>query len=162
MKKSNQKIVLNPASKFIPCKNTELNDSVYWFGRYCNNFSVKVDFTTKSVICGTCVAIITAPGDPALLTNTKGKNYPRGWKLYGEFVDSDGNVFFKGVEQIYLKGTKEPSVIEKIIKVKKIRETGINKNAEKIRELKKQLKETVDNNVKKTLNLEINKLTNKG
>jgi hypothetical protein len=36
---------------------------------------------------------------------------PRGWHLMAEFVDSEGNVFHKGVEQPQLKGTIPPTKI---------------------------------------------------
>lgn len=37
------------------------------------------------------------------------KNKPRGWHLMKEYVDKDGNVFHKGIEQPHLKGTKNPT-----------------------------------------------------
>ena len=36
---------------------------------------------------------------------------PRGWHFMAEFVDSEGNVYFKGVEQPELKGTLSPTII---------------------------------------------------
>jgi len=36
---------------------------------------------------------------------------PRGWHFMNEFVDSEGNVYHKGVEQPELKGTLTPTII---------------------------------------------------
>lgn len=51
-------------------------------------------------------------GDPFnLLTENKEIIKPRGWALRKEYVDLQGNVFHKGVEQPNLKGTLRPSNI---------------------------------------------------
>jgi len=42
--------------------------------------------------------------------DTKDSDKPRGWHLKKEFVDKEGNVYFKGVEQPQLKGTKKPTI----------------------------------------------------
>ena len=60
---------------------------------------------------------------------------PRGWRWRKEFVDSDGTVFHKGVEQPKLKGTLPPTNIEKIKAGHKA-----NKSAKKVAENKKLLK----------------------
>lgn len=39
----------------------------------------------------------------------KKKRKPQGWHLKKEYVDDDGNVYFKGVEQPHLKGSKTPT-----------------------------------------------------
>lgn len=101
--------------KYIECANTQFNTSNWWFGRICDNHEVKVDSDCFRVLCGTCIALITSPGDPALkkqLDAERNINYPRGWKLYKVFVDENKNVYYKGVEQPELKGTLEPTVIE--------------------------------------------------
>jgi hypothetical protein len=151
--------------KYIPCINTEINTSKYWFGRLCDNNEVHVDSNCFRVVCGTCIAYITSPGDPSI-NKLNDKKLPKGWKLYSEFVDSEGNVYFKGVEQVELKGTKEPTIIIKKEKIKKdkvekvkILENGINKSAEEIKKLKKMLKESGDPKERKIINLEIKKLS---
>lgn len=48
------------------------------------------------------------PGPNTDKTN-ENSDKPRGWHLKKEFVDKEGNVYFKGVEQPHLKGTKEPT-----------------------------------------------------
>jgi hypothetical protein len=40
------------------------------------------------------------------------KGRPRGWQFMVEFVDGDGNVFHKGIEQPKLKGTRAITKIE--------------------------------------------------
>ena len=50
----------------------------------------------------------------------KKSDKPRGWTLKGEFVDKDGNVYHKGVEQPELKGTLKPTVVEKKQKSKRM------------------------------------------
>ena len=47
---------------------------------------------------------------------------PSGWHFMNEFVDKDGNVFHKGVEQPKLKGTLPPTKVTKA-KVKTKRRT---------------------------------------
>ena len=44
---------------------------------------------------------------------------PSGWHFMNEFVDKDGNVFHKGVEQPKLKGTLEPTKVKPKKKVKR-------------------------------------------
>ena len=69
---------------------------------------------------------------------------PAGWHFMNEFVDKDGNVFHKGVEQPKLKGTLPPTKV-KPVKRKKIKrrtkdEILIARQAEKKAALKKALK----------------------
>ena len=45
---------------------------------------------------------------------------PAGWHFMNEFVDKDGNVFYKGVEQPKLKGTLKPTKVKPPKKRKKI------------------------------------------
>ena len=150
MAKKVKPIVLNVAYKMLPCINTEVNDSKYWFGRLCDSFDVKVDNSTSMVVCGTCIAHITAPGDPA---EKQPSGYPQGWKLYREFVDAEGKVFHFGVEKEELFGTKEPTIIEK--KEKKERKgknkKEVNPNSLQVSKLKKILKDTKDNKERKEI-----------
>jgi hypothetical protein len=151
MPKKNKPTILNIAYKNIPCVNTEINNGPYWFGRLCDNFDVKVDAETARVVCGTCVAHITAPGDPAEKQPT---GYPQGWKLYREFVDSEGKVFHFGVEKPELFGTKEPTVIEKKVRKNKNKKE-VNPNSLQVSKLKKILKDVKDPKERKEI---INKI----
>mgnify|MGYP003146324425 CR=1 FL=1 len=65
---------------------------------------------TSAVLCPTCVRK-TVPY-PETKSGYISKGRPRGWQFMHEFVDKDGNVFFKGVEQPKLKGTKLATKIE--------------------------------------------------
>lgn len=49
----------------------------------------------------------------------KSTGRPAGWHFMNEFVDKDGNVFHKGVEQPKLKGTLEPTKVKPKKKVKR-------------------------------------------
>ena len=42
----------------------------------------------------------------------KSTGRPPGWHFMNEFVDKDGNVFHKGVEQPKLKGTLKPTKVK--------------------------------------------------
>ena len=73
---------------------------------------------------------------------------PSGWHFMNEFVDKDGNVFHKGVEQPKLKGTLPPTKV-KPVKRKKIKrrtkdEILIARQAEKKAALKKAVKKQKD------------------
>ena len=73
---------------------------------------------------------------------------PAGWHFMNEFVDKDGNVFHKGVEQPKLKGTLPPTKV-KPVKRKKIKrrtkdEILIARQAEKKAALKKAVKKQKD------------------
>ncbi len=72
---------------------------------------------------------------------------PSGWHFMNEFVDKDGNVFHKGVEQPDLKGTLEPTIVIRT-KVKTKRRTQqqilLDRNKEKKAALKKAAKKQQD------------------
>ena len=83
-------------------------------------------------------------GNPAY----KPTGRPSGWHFMNEFVDKDGNVFHKGVEQPKLKGTLPPTKV-KPVKRKKIKrrtkdEILIARQAEKKAALKKAGKKQKD------------------
>ena len=66
-----------------------------------------------SVLCPDCVREHydnQFPFKPT--TSHKRSGRPRGWAFMKEFVDKDGNVFHKGVEQPDLKGTLKPTKIK--------------------------------------------------
>ena len=79
---------------------------------------------------------------------------PAGWHWMNEFVDKDGNVFHKGVEQPKLKGTLKPTKVKPPKKKTKRRtrdEILVAKHKEKLaaqrkqkRELAKELKKQQD------------------
>jgi len=74
----------------------------------------------------------------------KSTGRPAGWHFMNEFVDKDGNVFHKGVEQPKLKGTLKPTKIKPKKKTKRRTkdEILVARHKEKLaaqRQLKKDL-----------------------
>lgn len=80
-------------------------------------------------------------------TSYKPTGRPSGWHFMNEFVDKDGNVFHKGVEQPKLKGTLPPTKVKKPKKKAKRRtkdEILVAKYNEKKKVLKKELQKQKD------------------
>ena len=73
---------------------------------------------------------------------------PAGWHFMIEFVDKDGKVFHKGVEQPKLKGTLKPTKVKPVVRKKTKRRTKeqilIAREAEKKAALKKAVKKQKD------------------
>ena len=71
---------------------------------------------------------------------------PAGWHFMNEFVDSDGNVFHKGVEQPKLKGTLAPTKVtpKKKTKRRTKEEILIARDKEKKAALRKAVKKQKD------------------
>ena len=67
---------------------------------------------------------------------------PSGWHFMGEFVDKDGTVYHKGVEQPKLFGTLEPTKVKAKKKMKRRTKEQIliDRHAEKKAALKKEFK----------------------
>lgn len=74
---------------------------------------VLVDEEVVAVKCAICTCKL-APLEKRLTQSKKKSDKPAGWRFMAEFVDKDGNVFHFGEEKPELKGTKEPSDVEKI------------------------------------------------
>ena len=58
--------------------------------------------------------------ETAVKPSYKPTGRPAGWHWMAEFVDKDGNVFHKGVEQPKLKGTLKPTKVKPPKKRKKV------------------------------------------
>ena len=72
---------------------------------------------------------------------------PAGWHFMAEFVDKDGNVFHKGVEQPKLKGTLPPTKVKppkKKVKRRTKDEILVAEYNEKKKILKKELQKQKD------------------
>ena len=71
---------------------------------------------------------------------------PAGWHWMAEFVDKDGNVFHKGVEQPKLKGTRPTTVVKPKKKTKRRSQEEIllAREAEKKAALRKEFKKQKD------------------
>tara|TARA_R100000734_G_C3273725_1_gene69037 strand:- start:108 stop:542 length:435 start_codon:yes stop_codon:yes gene_type:complete len=83
--------------------------------------------------------------DKAMAQPKKKTGRPAGWHWMNEFVDKDGNVFHKGVEQPKLKGTLPPTKVKPKKKTKRRSkdEILVAKYKEK-QKLKKELKKQQD------------------
>ena len=106
---------------------------------------VEVDTNAHKVTCAYCVQL--AVGFPDDIEKPKSSGRPAGWHFMKEFVDKDGTVFHKGVEQPDLKGTLEPTIVIRN-KVKTKRRTQeqilLDREKEKKVALKKAMKKQVD------------------
>ena len=73
---------------------------------------------------------------------------PAGWHFMNEFVDKDGNVFYKGKEQPKLKGTLPPTKVKPVKKKKTKRRSKeqilLDRHNEKKSELKKAVQKQKD------------------
>jgi DNA-directed RNA polymerase subunit RPC12/RpoP len=83
----------------------------------------EIDLSVKEVLCPDCTMIkmLKLYGIPegAKPKEEERLKKPPGWHFYKEFVDKDGNVYHKGVEQPKLFGTKSPTEINFTKKKKK-------------------------------------------
>ena len=68
---------------------------------------------------------------------------PAGWHFMNEFVDKDGNVFHKGVEQPKLKGTLKPTKIKPVKRQKVKRRSKEQMLLDRQKEKKAALKKAV-------------------
>jgi hypothetical protein len=119
----------------------------------CNNY-IPVSEDTTGVTCGTCNAK-KIPW-PKSLTQKVSTGRPAGWHWMTEFVDKDGTVYHKGVEQPKLKGTLKPTKVKtrKIKpKKKKVSENAklvkVYKEKQKLKRAIKKQKDFLDGKVKK-------------
>lgn len=125
----------------------------------CKHCGVEYDVAddTKTMICWKCVQqrLDPPPGfipyDPVTRTfkePIQKPKRPRGWRLMAEFVDSAGNVFFKGVEQPNLKGTREATPIKETKELPRQTKADKQKSRDKLlvelNKLKTQLKSETD------------------
>tara|TARA_Y100000356_G_C11220730_1_gene268951 strand:- start:25 stop:528 length:504 start_codon:yes stop_codon:yes gene_type:complete len=112
-------------------------DYRYMECKLCGQFEMVSEDTT-AVTCHECVMeMCEAP----VLTTRRNVGRPSGWHFMKEFVDKNGNVYFKGVEQPKLKGTKPPTVVEKKRRfTKQEKQEYMQKAAVEINKLKKELK----------------------
>jgi len=101
----------------------------------CPN-EVLVDDDVIAVKCHKCT-LAMAPLPKRLLEKQQKSDKPAGWRFMAEFIDKDGNVFHFGEEQAKLKGTKEPSNVEKIREEQKKK----RKETKKKKALRSQLKD---------------------
>jgi hypothetical protein len=85
--------------------------------------SEHADSDNLGVVCSYCLTKMSinllSEREKLKLFSTSGKtstsfSKPRGWRWMKEFVDKEGNVYHKGVEQLELKGSKPITDIDAI------------------------------------------------
>ena len=130
--------------------------------RECGTF-VAVGSDVTATTCHECVREMYEKDFPYTPPKKyKGSGRPRGWAFMKEYVDKDGNVYHRGIEQPKLKGTLKPSVI----KTKPPKKRLSKKEKERIRvdalakihKLKKDLGKAKFKKDIKKINSEIRKL----
>ena len=139
--------------KKITCINNS-KDSKYFTGKVCNN-TLNVSETTEKALCWACV--VRSMGNPQLaVENKKNVGYPRGWKFMKEFVDKDGRVYHKGVEQPKLKNKIPPTEIKKKA-TKKVPKKQTKIDFEKIKQLKRKIRNEKDLKKKRSFEKKLEK-----
>jgi len=97
--------------RYMLCRNS-IEDKLYWgwsiLSKHprCNEWT-EVGPESTAVLCHHCVQKTVGP--PTIKGNYKSTGRLRGWQFMKIFVDKEGNVFHKGVEQSKLKGTLKPT-----------------------------------------------------
>jgi hypothetical protein len=112
----------------------------------CNRIVENVGEDAFKVTCSYCVfGMVGFPEEPKSAYKPTGR--PAGWHFMNEYVDADGNVFYKGKEQPKLKGTLKPTKVKppkKKIKRRSKEEILIAREVEKKAALKKAIKKQKD------------------
>ena len=105
---------------------------------------VEVDTQAHKVTCAYCVQLAVGFPDDEPKKVSSGR--PAGWHFMNEFVDKDGTVFHKGVEQTDLKGTLKPTKIKPKKKAKRRSQEQIllDRHDEKKQALKKAIQKQKD------------------
>jgi hypothetical protein len=128
----------------------------------CGGFTKVSGIEVVSITCHECVNEMMREFDAPLLRKKKqvlAQGYPRGWRFMKEFVHTDGTVYFKGVEQPELKGTKEVTTIAAKPKKTKAQKKQEKENALiQLAKLKSALKKTIKKGEAKKLQTQIKKL----
>ena len=96
---------------YMVCRNS-IEDTSYWGWALLSKHPrckewVEVNIDTTATLCHRCVNKTVGP--PEMRGGYKSTGRMRGWQFMKEFVDSEGNVFYKGIEQPKLKGTLTPT-----------------------------------------------------
>ncbi len=93
---------------------------------------------STAVTCHQCVNEMVE--GPSISRRKVSSGRPPGWHFMAEYVDKDGNVFYKGIEQPDLKGKKQPTEIDKKEKISKSERKSLISSANaKVHRLKKEL-----------------------
>ena len=105
---------------------------------------VEVDTQAHKVTCAYCVQLAVGFPDDEPKKVSSGR--PAGWHFMNEFVDKDGTVFHRGVEQPDLKGTLKPTKVKPKKKAKRRSQEQIllDRHDEKKQALKKAIQKQQD------------------
>ena len=105
---------------------------------------VEVDTQAHKVTCAYCVQLAVGFPDDEPKKVSSGR--PSGWHFMNEFVDKDGTVFHRGVEQPDLKGTLKPTKVKPKKKAKRRSQEQIllDRHDEKKQALKKAVQKQKD------------------
>ncbi len=105
---------------------------------------VEVDTQAHKVTCAYCVQLAVGFPDDEPKKVSSGR--PSGWHFMNEFVDKDGTVFHRGVEQPDLKGTLKPTKVKPKKKAKRRSQEQIllDRHDEKKQALKKAIQKQKD------------------
>jgi len=131
----------------------------------CKVCGTMVKIGSDNVTATTCYECVSEsfnkefPYTPRVGYQSTGR--PRGWAFMKEFIDKDGNVYYRGKEQPKLKGTLKPTVIKpkpQKPKLTKGQKQRIKAEAfAKIHMLKKELKKAKYKKDIKRINSQIKK-----
>ena len=147
--------------RYMICQNS-VADGRWWRGKLCYEW-VSVTDSTTAVLCHNCVNKVVDP--PTITPRYKPTGRPKGWQWMNEYVDKEGNVYHKGVEQHNLKGTLPETVVT--VKKKKKRLTKREREAQQrklmadLYDLKKRLKKVTLKKDKKSIEVQIRKISRK-
>ena len=159
--KINYKSYTEDGQRYMICQNS-VEGGRWWKGFYCGEW-IKVTEGTTAVLCHTCVNRVTEP--PTITPRYKPTGRPKGWQWMNEYVDKDGNVFHKGIEQPKLKGTLPTTVVTVKKKTKRLtkveREAQKRKLMAKLYDFKKRLKKATLKKDIKSIETQMRKLSRK-
>jgi len=154
------KSYIQDSKHYMICQNS-VSDGRWWKGKYCDEW-VEVSIHTTATLCHRCVNNVTEP--PTITPRYKPTGRPKGWQWMTEFVDKEGAVYHKGVEQSALKGTLPATVIT-IKKVKRLtkkdRESQKRTLMAELYDLKKQAKKVTLKKDIKSVESQIKKINRK-
>ena len=117
----------------------------------------QVSYEATSCTCWSCVQEMVEPPKETKSRVTTGR--PFGWHFMKQFVDKDGKVYHKGVEQPKLKGTLEPTKVKKPKRIPARVKDRLKREAiTSINKLKKKLLKARWKKDKKVIETELSKL----
>lgn len=91
-------------------------EDTHWLDcKRCGMNGREADEDVKSFVCWRCTQKAVGAPIEKKIRNESEPRKPRGWQWKAEYVDNDGNVFYKGIEQPELKGTLKPTPIKQVL-----------------------------------------------